>query len=167
MIQLFTHVETLERENAELRPVLRTVDRGEFALHDVQIFPRLKAISFRLAGGTRFPDARTTLDDSRVCSDAESAVVPGLGTLHLGETMTTLRTLEDRLSENASIDDVLATLASLRSDLRDHPEAWENSTLERYLEALEAWLTDVRERVSDKPSWQLLVAMLSAARVYE
>lgn len=81
--------------------------------------------------------------------------------------MTTLRTLEDRLSENASIDDVLATLASLRSDLRDHPEAWENSTLERYLEALEAWLTDVRERVSDKPSWQLLVAMLSAARVYE
>jgi hypothetical protein len=62
--QLFTHVETLEREIAELRPVLRTVDGGEFALQDVQIFPVLKAISFRLAGGTRFPDSRITHGDS-------------------------------------------------------------------------------------------------------
>lgn len=90
-----------------------------------------------------------------------------MGTLYLGETMTKLPTLEARLRENANIDDVLATLAFLRSDLRDHPENWENPTLESYLESLEAWLTGAREQLSEKPSWQLLVAMLRAARVYE
>lgn len=81
--------------------------------------------------------------------------------------MTTQRTLEDALREPATLDDVITTLHKLIADLNDKPEEWENPTLESYLEALVAWLTDVRQRVGDEPSWRLVESALRAAKVYE
>jgi hypothetical protein len=52
--------------------------------------------------------------------------------------------------------------------------AWENPTLDRYLEALAAWLTDLegwyahrQEPMPDQPDWSLVAQMLAAASVYE
>lgn len=51
---------------------------------------------------------------------------------------------------------------------------WQNPTLARYLEAMSGWIEDLDgyvqnrgERMPEQPTWQLVAAMLSAARVYE
>jgi hypothetical protein len=80
--------------------------------------------------------------------------------------MTTQRTLKDVLAEPATLDDVIATLHELIADLGAKPDGWENPTLERYLEALAAWLQSQRS-VGDTPSWRLLVTALEAAKIYE
>lgn len=81
--------------------------------------------------------------------------------------MTSSKTLEDTLSEEADINHVIDTLSTLCRELRDNPDQWENASLERYLDAMKAWLTDVRDRVGDKPSWKLIAIMLDAATMYE
>jgi hypothetical protein len=81
--------------------------------------------------------------------------------------MTTQRTIEDVLNEEGSLSDVIATLESLRSDLQEHPERWENPSLERYLEAMQAWLSAFGGRLGDKPSWNVVSEMLEAAKIYE
>jgi hypothetical protein len=62
-------------------------------------------------------------------------------------------------------------VAGLRSE---GTESWENETLDRYLEALAAWLADSPgyfanrgEAVPEEPSWMLIANMLAAARTYE
>ena len=81
--------------------------------------------------------------------------------------MTTQRTIEDVLSEEGSIGDVISTLEALRNDLQEHPDHWENPSLERYLEAMQAWLSAFGGRLGDKPSWKLISEMLEAAKFYE
>ncbi|KAB2348443.1 DUF7660 family protein [Actinomadura rudentiformis] len=44
-------------------------------------------------------------------------------------------------------------------------EEIENPTIERFLEALAAWLDDVRDEA--EPSWSLVARALSAALIYE
>ena len=60
-------------------------------------------------------------------------------------------------------DDALETPNKLQDDLLANPDAWENPTLERYLEAMTAWLGDVKR----EPSWELICDMLEAAKIYE
>jgi hypothetical protein len=56
----------------------------------------------------------------------------------------------------------------LRQELAAPSNDWENVTLERYLESMEAWLQAVRERVEESgPSLRLFIMMLEAARFYE
>jgi hypothetical protein len=71
-----------------------------------------------------------------------------------------------------SQQEVLELLEELIQDLREHPEKWENATLDRYLEGMRAWLTDVGDEwqahVDTKGMpWSLIGALLCAAKVYE
>lgn len=71
-------------------------------------------------------------------------------------------------------EELIAFVSLLRQDLADNSEQWENRTLESYLEALQAVLTDWNGRfvnrgepVPDTPSWRLIGEILRAASVYE
>ena len=68
----------------------------------------------------------------------------------------------------------LRFLWELRADLEHNPEAWENVTLDRFLEAMAAWTADcegyyrnVEQPVPSDASWRFLADILAAARVYE
>lgn len=81
----------------------------------------------------------------------------------------------DNLAESvASRDDFAAFVDALRSDLSVHLAEWENQTLERFLEALSAWVRDMdgyyknRQRpVPVTPNWRNVAEMLLAAKIYE
>ncbi|MGI8554126.1 MAG: DUF7660 family protein [Dehalococcoidia bacterium] len=82
-------------------------------------------------------------------------------------TQETVESMEGR-------DDLVAFIRTLRCSLTDNPSSWENADLMTYLDALAAWIEDMDgyfrnrgEAVPERPSWQLLAQMLSAARVYE
>lgn len=81
----------------------------------------------------------------------------------------------DNLAESvASLDDFAAFVDALRSDLSVHPAEWENQTLERFLEALSAWVRDMdgyykncQRPVPVTPDWRNVAEMLLAAKIYE
>ena len=58
-------------------------------------------------------------------------------------------------------------VAELRQDLAQNPTEWENPTLERFLEAMAAWLQDTRQRPAEDLSWHFLAQLLIAASSYE
>jgi hypothetical protein len=71
-------------------------------------------------------------------------------------------------------EDLIAFLSALRHDLTTNEARWENPTLESYLEALQAVLTDWQGRfvnrgepVPEQPTWRLLAELLGAASMYE
>ena len=82
-----------------------------------------------------------------------------------------------------SLDDVdsvsdrhdLATYINLlRLDMRRNPEEYENLTLDDYLEALAAFITDMDgycknrgEKMPEHPSWSMIASCLAAASIYE
>ena len=63
--------------------------------------------------------------------------------------------------------DVCEMIEKLSNDLRENPESWENPTLERYLEAMGAWLEAWDRKHHPEPSWELIKEMLEAAKIYE
>lgn len=63
--------------------------------------------------------------------------------------------------------DFIAFLKLLEQDLKHNRDDWENPDLERFLEAMSAWLTDTNGKGSDDPSWALFASALLAAKVYE
>jgi hypothetical protein len=81
--------------------------------------------------------------------------------------MTNPPVIEDVLREPANIDDVVGALGTLLEELRSGNTDWENTTLERYLEAMQAWLQSFKKRIGPDPSWRTVVVMLEAARHYE
>ena len=79
-----------------------------------------------------------------------------------------LNPIEDLLkADPGSIDDALRSLRELTESLKNDPTSWENPTLERYLEAMTRWLEAMKDRVGDKPCWQLFALALEAAKDYE
>jgi len=52
-------------------------------------------------------------------------------------------------------------------DLLANSDGWENATLERYLEAMRAWLKATVRIEKPAPSWDLIIRMLEAAKIYE
>ena len=77
-------------------------------------------------------------------------------------------TIDDVLRNDlGSIDQTLGTLERTVHQIRNGPEAWENSKLDDFLEALHAWLSDVRKRVPEPPTWKLIEMMLTVAAIYE
>ena len=64
-------------------------------------------------------------------------------------------------------DDVIKTIDELASDLVSNPDGWENPTLDRFLDAMQAWLEDSKREENEKPSWELMINMLRAGRNYE
>lgn len=79
------------------------------------------------------------------------------------------KTLLDVLAEDSgSVDAVLVALKELREELQQEQlDEWENPTLERFLEAMHAWLETMGPRIGDKPSWKFVEIMIRAAKIYE
>jgi hypothetical protein len=82
--------------------------------------------------------------------------------------------LSEILNSISKKEDLIEFLAKLRKDYNQSPEDWENDNLERFLEAMEAWLTDmdgyfqnIGEPSPSTPSWKLIAQILLAARSYE
>ena len=71
--------------------------------------------------------------------------------------------------------DFVAFAEMLLRNLREHPEEWENDTLERFLEVLggfahgmHGYYANVKAPVDlERPSWRVFADLLLAARVYE
>jgi hypothetical protein len=71
-------------------------------------------------------------------------------------------------------DDLVLFVRDLLADLRSRPDAWENASLDTYLEALAAWVEDMEgyyrnrgEATPEPPSWKTLGEILLAATMYE
>ena len=82
--------------------------------------------------------------------------------------------LADRVRSITSRDDLVAFIHNLVFDLKTRPDAWGNSQLDSYLEALAAWTEDMDgyfqnrgEPTPSEPSWRLLGEILMAATMYE
>jgi hypothetical protein len=82
--------------------------------------------------------------------------------------------MNEQLEEVRSKEDLAEFIAALCRDLRTDAGSWENATLERFLDAAQAWIRDMdgyyrnagQER-PDIPSWRTFAEILSAARSYE
>ena len=74
----------------------------------------------------------------------------------------------------ATRDDVVGVLHAMINDFRKNPDAWENPTLDRYLdglatavEGLDQVYAERGEVAPPQPSWQLVAKLLVAASGYE
>ena len=83
-------------------------------------------------------------------------------------------TLDEQHTSIGSREDFVAFVKALSKDLRDNPAAWENGNLERFLEALGAWVEDMDgyylnqgKPVPKQPDWKVAGDMLMAAKMYE
>jgi hypothetical protein len=70
--------------------------------------------------------------------------------------------------------DVQRVVERMRADLLEHPDEWENPTLERYLAGLSALIRDVDgllsnrgEQLPERPSWALIAELLVGGTGYE
>ena len=77
--------------------------------------------------------------------------------------------LSNRVRSIETRADLAEFVRALLGDLQRKPETWENQTLDRYLEAMAAWIEssgEVREEW-DSPSWRYIGELLIAAKIYE
>jgi hypothetical protein len=73
-----------------------------------------------------------------------------------------------------SKSDFAQFVEELRADLAKNPDEWENPTLDRFLEALAAWVAasdnfsrNTARPLPDSVSWRFFAEALAAARIYE
>ena len=64
-------------------------------------------------------------------------------------------------------EDVVLAIRKLLGDLDEDPGSWENPTLDRYLESMAAWLESYGDKYNPEASWDLMIQMLEAAKIYE
>ncbi|TRX00132.1 DUF7660 family protein [Flavobacterium gawalongense] len=60
--------------------------------------------------------------------------------------------------------DFVIFLKSLKKDLKENKEDWENDSLERFLEGLYGYSMDKEE---ESPTWRVFAELLLGAKVYE
>jgi len=84
--------------------------------------------------------------------------------------------LVDRAKQLTSRDDFVAFIGELRQNLRDHPDEWENQTMELFLSGLHGFAANAAGYYAnigesdidvDIPTWRGFADMLLAAKVYE
>jgi len=82
--------------------------------------------------------------------------------------------LHERVNNIKTKQDLGQFVGALRADLATNPEGWENPTLDRFLEAMEAWIADMEgyyknrgEEPADSPTWKTFGDILIAATMYE
>jgi hypothetical protein len=82
--------------------------------------------------------------------------------------------LHERVSKIKTKQDLGQFIAALRADLATNPERWENPTLDRFLQAMEAWIADMEgyyknsgQAPADPPTWKTFGDILIAAAMYE
>ena len=69
--------------------------------------------------------------------------------------------------------DFVRFLEHLVVDLKENPDAWENDTLERFLEAMSSWTKDMdgyyKNQGTQPPeiNWKFIGQLLLASRIYE
>lgn len=83
-------------------------------------------------------------------------------------------TLAEHINSIRSREDFVGFAKALGKDLHDNPESWENATLERFLEAVGAWVEDMDgyyinqgKPVPLQPDWKVIGDILMAAKMYE
>jgi hypothetical protein len=71
-------------------------------------------------------------------------------------------------------DDVTGVLHAMVNDFRKNPDAWENTTLDSFLDGLATAMEDLEQVYADRgevlpsqPSWQLVAELLVTASGYE
>jgi hypothetical protein len=84
------------------------------------------------------------------------------------------RAADARYADVETREDAARMVRAMLTDLQNHPAAWENATLERYLEALASALADLDgayavrgETLPDQPTWRLVAELLVMASDYE
>lgn len=82
--------------------------------------------------------------------------------------------LNEWLEKVNSREDLIKFINLLRKDLQTNKDEWENITLEDFLEAMEAWITDIEGYYSNSnqpvpklPSWRIVADILYASSKYE
>ncbi|MET7655508.1 hypothetical protein [Streptomyces sp. NPDC005486] len=82
--------------------------------------------------------------------------------------------LNDQAHRVRTREEFVQFLADAVTDLRNRPEEWENVTLENFLDAWGAWVGSMQgwcknqgRELPDQPDWNLVAAMVMAARIYE
>ena len=77
----------------------------------------------------------------------------------------------DKINSKETLCDFVALL---RHDLESDGESWENPTLDRFLEAMEAWVremdgiyTNTGRQPIEIPTWKTFAEILYAAKIYE
>ncbi len=85
-----------------------------------------------------------------------------------------LNSLDKRIESIENKEQLSDWIIKLRKDLLDHPDKWENVTLERYLEAMAAWVRSsdgyylhVGQKIEERGTWKLFADILIAASIYE
>ena len=80
----------------------------------------------------------------------------------------------EQLKNIETHDDFVMFMQNLLQDWRQHPDQWENATLEAYLEAIAAWVRDMDgyygsrgELLPKHLTWRKVGEILLAARIYE
>lgn len=73
-----------------------------------------------------------------------------------------------------SREDFVTFVKALVRDLHENPDSWENNSLERFLEALSAWVEDMdgyyihqNKSVPKQPDWKVIGDILMASKIYE
>jgi hypothetical protein len=74
----------------------------------------------------------------------------------------------------ASKEDLADFIDALRQDFIANPEEWENSTVDRFLDAMSAWVRDMDGYYQKtgmapviSPNWSVFADILAAAKIYE
>ncbi len=82
--------------------------------------------------------------------------------------------LYERVENIKSREDLIKFINYFRKDLQSNGAEWKNVTLEDYLEAMEAWVTDMdgyyvnnNEIPPKQPSWKIIADILIASSMYE
>jgi hypothetical protein len=82
--------------------------------------------------------------------------------------------INERIDSIRTREDLASFVRFLHKDLSQHGDQWENPTLERYLEAMSAWLADAEgyfrnrdDQPPGAPTWKLVAEILWASAIYE
>lgn len=75
--------------------------------------------------------------------------------------------LHEQIAKVNSKQELADFVAALRHDLTTQRDQWENPTLDRFLEAMEAWIRDAGQSQLKAPAWRTFADILYAAKIYE
>jgi len=82
--------------------------------------------------------------------------------------------LHEKIDLIASNTDLASFIEDLRVDLVSNAGDWENSNLERLLEAMSVWVNSMEnvyrntgKVFPEQPSWKMIADILYAAKIYE
>lgn len=129
--------------------------------------PMFVAESMNQTFGEIAPEAKHALSHRRRAFDMfERACLSSLPKVAADENEDVVAGLHAAAANLSTQAEFVQFVARLRAYLDQHPDAWENADLSRYLEALGGWCND--SDVADaEPKWRTFAKALLAASIYE